>query len=309
MFLLVSPPLLVLSALPANARGELVFIFTVSVCTFFFVCLCSFPLPSSVSLAPLRFGAGLKGKILDSWKHCLPVVTTPIGSEGLLDSDWDECTELRSSPDDVSIDLSSDVSTANTRGGFGGGLGKACNAEEFAGDALRLYSDQALWEECSEGGNRRLRGWFGSEAQGARFLRALMQAAAMREERRSRNYVGVSAKANVFRECQGQGALWAPLLGHPGLGSVLIGLGTETALWALCTGLSCTGSAKLRSGAVSSKQPITSYFGCQHQGLAGCQAWMLKVAASRWQHPGSRPLLCQTSSDLSSSVSNADQAK
>ncbi len=26
-----------------------------------------------VSLAPLRFGAGLKGKVVDSWAHGLPV--------------------------------------------------------------------------------------------------------------------------------------------------------------------------------------------------------------------------------------------
>jgi len=37
-----------------------------------------------VLLAPLFFGAGIKGKVTDSWCHFLPVVTTPIGSEGLF---------------------------------------------------------------------------------------------------------------------------------------------------------------------------------------------------------------------------------
>ena len=37
-----------------------------------------------VCLAPLRFGAGLKGKIVDSWLHGMPVVTTPIGAEGMF---------------------------------------------------------------------------------------------------------------------------------------------------------------------------------------------------------------------------------
>lgn len=37
-----------------------------------------------VLLAPLRFGAGLKGKIVDSWNFGTPVVTTSIGSEGLF---------------------------------------------------------------------------------------------------------------------------------------------------------------------------------------------------------------------------------
>jgi len=34
-------------------------------------------------LAPLRYGAGIKGKIVDSWLHNTPVVTSPIGAEGL----------------------------------------------------------------------------------------------------------------------------------------------------------------------------------------------------------------------------------
>lgn len=37
-----------------------------------------------VCLAPLRFGAGLKGKIVDSWAHGLPVCTTPLGAEGMF---------------------------------------------------------------------------------------------------------------------------------------------------------------------------------------------------------------------------------
>lgn len=37
-----------------------------------------------VCLAPLRFGAGLKGKIVDSWAHGTPVCTTPMGAEGMF---------------------------------------------------------------------------------------------------------------------------------------------------------------------------------------------------------------------------------
>jgi|GEM_PF-585303 len=38
-------------------------------------------------VAPLRFGAGIKGKIVQSLYEGLPVVTTSIGSEGLMDAD------------------------------------------------------------------------------------------------------------------------------------------------------------------------------------------------------------------------------
>jgi glycosyltransferase involved in cell wall biosynthesis len=34
-------------------------------------------------VAPLTFGAGLKGKVTQALAHGLPVVTTPIGAEGL----------------------------------------------------------------------------------------------------------------------------------------------------------------------------------------------------------------------------------
>ena len=37
-----------------------------------------------VSLAPLAFGAGLKGKILDSCRAGTPVITTPVGAEGIF---------------------------------------------------------------------------------------------------------------------------------------------------------------------------------------------------------------------------------
>jgi len=39
-------------------------------------------------VAPLRFGAGIKGKITDSWLYGVPVITTPIGSEGLYDTTY-----------------------------------------------------------------------------------------------------------------------------------------------------------------------------------------------------------------------------
>ena len=38
----------------------------------------------TILLAPLRFGAGIKGKIVDAWTFGVPVVTTPLGSEGMV---------------------------------------------------------------------------------------------------------------------------------------------------------------------------------------------------------------------------------
>lgn len=40
----------------------------------------------SVCVAPLRFGAGIKGKVLESWAIGLPIVMSPIAAEGLVDA-------------------------------------------------------------------------------------------------------------------------------------------------------------------------------------------------------------------------------
>lgn len=34
-------------------------------------------------LAPIRFGAGIKGKVADAWAAGIPVITTPLGAEGM----------------------------------------------------------------------------------------------------------------------------------------------------------------------------------------------------------------------------------
>jgi hypothetical protein len=41
-----------------------------------------------VNLAPLRFGAGVKGKLLDGFHHGVPAVSTPVGAEGLMPAEW-----------------------------------------------------------------------------------------------------------------------------------------------------------------------------------------------------------------------------
>mmetsp|Transcript_17571 Transcript_17571/g.43833 ORF Transcript_17571/g.43833 Transcript_17571/m.43833 type:complete len:550 (-) Transcript_17571:1259-2908(-) len=74
-----------------------------------------------ILLAPLRFGAGIKGKIVDAWTFGMPVVTTPIGSEGMTGSIHD-----------------SDDNDNNTQAeaGFGGSI--ASTLDEFCNHAIHL---------------------------------------------------------------------------------------------------------------------------------------------------------------------------
>jgi len=75
-----------------------------------------------VCLAPLQFGAGLKGKFIDAMQTGTPSVTTAIGAEGMC---ADSCNEEKRS---------------DTWAGL-----LAENPEEIAAAAVQLYQDEQLW--------------------------------------------------------------------------------------------------------------------------------------------------------------------
>jgi glycosyltransferase involved in cell wall biosynthesis len=74
-----------------------------------------------VFVAPLRYGAGMKGKIGQALSFGLPIVTTSIGAEGM--NLVNECHVL-----------------------------VADDPEAFAAAVVRLYTDKVLWERISAAG-------------------------------------------------------------------------------------------------------------------------------------------------------------
>ena len=95
-----------------------------------------------VFIAPIRFGAGLKGKIGQSLSFGLPVVTTSIGAEGFSLTSGENCAI-------------------------------ADSAQDFADAVVRIYDDRALWETTSAGGLVAIR-QFAPDAVGPR-LQALLR--------------------------------------------------------------------------------------------------------------------------------------
>jgi Glycosyl transferases group 1 len=74
-----------------------------------------------VVLAPLRFGAGIKGKLLEAMQCQTPSVTTTIGAESMQGNlPWN---------------------------GF-----VTDNPQTFAGHAVQLYQDKTLWQEAQQNG-------------------------------------------------------------------------------------------------------------------------------------------------------------
>ena len=79
-----------------------------------------------LTVAPLRYGAGAKGKVVSSLSHGVPCIGTSIAAEGMT------------------LDES-------------GGVLVADNAEDFAKLVVRAYTDEALWRRLSDGGLRLMR--------------------------------------------------------------------------------------------------------------------------------------------------------
>jgi O-antigen biosynthesis protein len=95
-----------------------------------------------VALAPLRFGAGVKGKVNMAMSYGLPVVATSIAAEGM----W-----LRDEKDVLIAD----------------------DADTFAHAVLRLYDDPSLWLHLSDQGLENVRHHFSFEAARAALQRAV----------------------------------------------------------------------------------------------------------------------------------------
>lgn len=86
-----------------------------------------------VSVAPLRVGAGVKGKVNSAMSHGLPVVLTTIAAEGM---------HIRAGAEALVAD----------------------SARDFAAAIVRLLQDDTLWQQLSEGGRHNVSTHFSAAA-------------------------------------------------------------------------------------------------------------------------------------------------
>ncbi|MXP64262.1 glycosyltransferase [Roseomonas sp. M0104] len=92
-----------------------------------------------VTVAPLRFGAGIKGKVAMSLAAGVPCVATPIASEGMGLVDGENIL-----------------------------LGR--DADALAAAIVQAHEDAALWERLSAGGHAVMRNRYSLESVGGRFI-------------------------------------------------------------------------------------------------------------------------------------------
>ncbi len=93
-----------------------------------------------VAAVPLRFGAGMKGKLVEALHHGVPVVTTPVGAQGLADAGFLSVhAEAEAFADAVSVLLDDDA-----RWQAQADAGQAFVAERFGSAALDAVLGEVL---------------------------------------------------------------------------------------------------------------------------------------------------------------------
>jgi len=113
---------------------------------------------SRLLLCPLRFGAGIKGKIVDAWKYGCPVISTPIGAEGMTDGSQK----------------------------WGGKV--TSNANDFIQSAIQLYCNKKKWEECQITGLKLTKSLYCKENNFRQLDEVLKVALKTRHQRRESNF-------------------------------------------------------------------------------------------------------------------------
>jgi glycosyltransferase involved in cell wall biosynthesis len=118
---------------------------------------------SRVCLAPLRFGAGLKGKLLDAIIMQTPNVTTLIGSEGMHQQEpW---------PGFIADDVT-----------------------EFVEAAVNLYTNEQAWLKAQQNGVTLLNARYDSHILGAQLIARITEVEQDLEQHRLNNFTGAMLK-------------------------------------------------------------------------------------------------------------------
>ena len=124
-----------------------------------------------VNLAPLRFGAGLKGKLADAMLCGTPSVTTTIGAEGM--------------------------------GGslpFAGAISD--DAQTIASEAATLYQSGERWHTAQANGFRIVRERFDSDTHNQKLLNRVAQLLDQIDEHRLQNFTGAMLRHHQHRSTQ-----------------------------------------------------------------------------------------------------------
>ncbi|WP_103865665.1 glycosyltransferase [Aquimarina sp. I32.4] len=127
---------------------------------------------SRVCLAPLQFGAGIKGKLIESMLYGTPSITTTIGAEGMLDeeSDWN---------------------------GF-----IVNDPEKFAKAAIKLFTNKNLWQQSQQNGVEIINTKFQKKNFSSLFLKHIITLQQKLPKHRAQNFIGNLLQYHTMRSTE-----------------------------------------------------------------------------------------------------------
>ncbi|MGB5371293.1 MAG: glycosyltransferase [Flavobacteriaceae bacterium] len=112
-----------------------------------------------VNLAPLRFGAGLKGKLIDAMRFGIPSITTPIGAEGMHGNlPWNGII--------------------------------AESAKDFANAATALYNSPSTWIKARMHGYKIIENIYSDDILKPKFAKKIEDLRGDLERHRTQNFIG-----------------------------------------------------------------------------------------------------------------------
>lgn len=114
---------------------------------------------AKICLAPLRFGAGIKGKLVEAMQCGTPSITTDIGAEGMRgDFEWNGI--IANSP------------------------------QEIVDAAVKLYTDKVLWKKSQENGVTIINNFYSKEIYGAKLIGQILLLQKNLKTHRLKNFMG-----------------------------------------------------------------------------------------------------------------------
>jgi glycosyltransferase involved in cell wall biosynthesis len=124
-----------------------------------------------ICLAPLRFGAGIKGKLVDAMLCGTPSVTTPIGAEAMSgEHPWPGLI--------------------------------ASSAEDIANAAVRLYQDQAMWDQAQQAGTQLLQARYQHQQHCTSLIQRIDQLRQNLPAHRTANFIGAMLRHHHHKSTQ-----------------------------------------------------------------------------------------------------------
>jgi glycosyltransferase involved in cell wall biosynthesis len=124
-----------------------------------------------ICLAPLRFGAGVKGKIVDAMLCGTPTITTPIGAEAMSgDLPW---------PGNI-----------------------ASSAADIADAAVRLYEDEERWHEAQNAGWKLLEARYRQQQHCASLIARIEELRKNLQAHRTANFTGAMLRHHHHKSTQ-----------------------------------------------------------------------------------------------------------